>query len=401
MKSQPASSTFIFQLGSTPDLSWAELKAVFPNQTWSELGKHLVSTTLETDQLPEVTQWLYHLGGTVKVLALLKDLGSISTDQLPEVIAEELAALGQTKLQFALAEHGRDHLPALEATTIKKLLTDRGLSVRYREGSRLGLSAAILSHHKRTVEFHVIQTPDTILLAQTLITQDIDEWSWRDRGRPYADRKKGMLPPKVSRMMVNLALGQLGIGTKVLNTAEPKDYYLYDPFCGTGTILMETLLSECHAIGSDSDLVACQGTRRNLDWLTEQYHVESQNTVVHADVTKIQPQQLPKPIDAIVTEPFLGKPLPRTEDLPNIFKGLSKLYWGAFRHWTQILKSEGVIVMILPVVGQFDQRYWQEFIDKIGTLGYTMVSEPISYHRPQAVVQRLICTFKYSRVTGT
>ena len=32
-------------------------------------------------------------------------------------------------------------------------------------------------------------------------------WFKRDRAKPYSDRHKGLLPPKIARILVNLALG--------------------------------------------------------------------------------------------------------------------------------------------------------------------------------------------------
>jgi len=105
----------------------------------------------------------------------------------------------------------------------------------------------------------------------------------------------------------------------------------------------------------------------------------------------------------IVTEPFLGKPKPNPAKVPFILKGLEKLYRGAFRHWTNILKDGAVIVIVIPSIVVQDKRgktrtyTLESLIDSLGKLGYTMTSEPIEYFRAQAIVRRNIYTFIYKK----
>lgn len=204
----------------------------------------------------------------------------------------------------------------------------------------------------------------------------------------------------------------LGLGLWKKNSAPKNDPpVIYDPFCGTGTVVMEAALAECPVIASDSDGLAVHGTKKNLEWLKYHYKTEHDSTVVPGDVATIQPRLLPSKVDVIVTEPFLGKPTPNPAAIDNIKRGLEKLYWGAFRNWTNILQEGGSIVMVLPVWAAHSEarqnelaeavlhKTWGDFLDKIAKLGYTTVSKPILYHRPQALVQRLICQFTFTRNT--
>jgi tRNA G10 N-methylase Trm11 len=54
--------------------------------------------------------------------------------------------------------------------------------------------------------------------------QNIDEYSKRDYSKDR-DMQIGMLPPKLSQMMINLSGGKT----------------IYDPFVGLGTVLIESL----------------------------------------------------------------------------------------------------------------------------------------------------------------
>ncbi len=211
-------------------------------------------------------------------------------------------------------------------------------------------------------------------------------WIKRDRNKPYADHKKGMLPPKLARTLVNIGLSYLEITDDKLR--------LYDPFCGTGTVLMEALLLGCEVVGSDLQTEAIVGSKTNLDWLCKEYKLEKDFSVFQSESTKAQPK---KKANLIVTEPFLGKQTPQAREYANIYKGLYKLYLGSFKHWTKLLKNNAVVVIIFPVFSKSKKAApWQKLIDKLSVLGYTSLSEPVGYARPQAVVKRSIHCFRYN-----
>lgn len=383
-------SRYFFQLGNTPELSHRELKAVFPDAVWEVIHDQVLAAALPEGVDP---QWLLTdvLGGTVKILAEIKQLPSSDP---AEVQAEVISLLGQTqgKIVFGLAEIGRDHLPALSTMEIKQALIRSGNKVRYIDGPRQGLSASILSHRAQVEEVAIITGEDTTYLAQTVAVQDVDAWTLIDRGKPYADRKKGMLPPKVARMMVNLGIA-----------ARKEPLRIYDPFCGTGTVLIEAYLRENQVIGSDADPVAVRGAVLNLNWVKENLSEDSvvppEPLIFQEDVARVSLSHLKgEKVDAIVTEPFLGKPTPNPTRVPNIMKGLSKLYWSAFRSWTELLKPGARVVVIFPYIETQNAKFdLSALIDKIKPLGYTMVSEPVLYHRPQAIVQRQIHEFVFKK----
>ena len=107
-------------------------------------------------------------------------------------------------------------------------------------------------------------------------------------------------------------------------------------------------------------------------------------------------------IDLLITEPFLGKPKPNPAKVPFILKGLEKLYRGAFRHWSKILKDGATVVIVIPSIVVQDKKgktriyTLEKLIDSLASLGYTTSSEPIEYFREQAIVRRNIYTFTYN-----
>ncbi len=383
-------NNYYIQLGNTPELSFLELNSVVKQEV-KLVADHLALTQLKDDQ--EAKNLINSLGGSVKITKEIDDLNNLSLTEITNKIAEFLINQKDNKIHFAISEYGRDHLPKIEYHQVKNIIEQSGKSARFIEGSRLGLSASILLHKKKVIELYIIQTANKVMLAQTVAVQDIDLWTVKDRGKPYFDRKKGMLPPKVAKMMLNIALGD--------NPPQKnRDNLLLDPFVGTGTILIEALLTGLDVVGSDLDPSSIQGTKENITWLKGRFNITNKAQILQFDATKIM---INKKIQYIVTEPFLGKPKPNLSKLPFIFKGLSKLYLGAFKHWTQLLDNNASLVIVFPLVkiknrnGKIIEYSLEKLIDKLASLGYTTVSKSVLYHRPHAVVQRQIYRFKFNK----
>lgn len=368
-------------LGSAPALARIELERVL-GQTAEQPNPHYCIFPEPPDLDLQLLQ--ERLGGTVKLVTLEKNCSDNTAVVITATVVEYLQSLALPKLTFALGEWGRDHLPPISIFPIKEQLQAHGLKVRFLEDSRAGLSTALLSHRKAD-ELIVLSWRDQTWLGHTRTVTKPDVWSERDRGKPYADRKKGLLPPKVGRMMINVALGP---------TIDPAAGALYDPFCGSGTILLEARTLGLHTIGSDLDPEAVVGARRNLEWQDVREPGLTDVQLQVADVTHANWSSLP--IQWIVTEPFLGKLKPGEDQLANLFRGLQKLYWGAFRHWATILRPNVDIVIVFPAVQSQKTRFsLKDLIDKLDTLGYTIVSGPWPYHRLDAVTEREIYHLRF------
>lgn len=373
--------TYLLQLGNTPELSLIELSALLPGLTITKLTDHVYSVELVDDDAANAL--LDRSGGLVKVARVLEHIPLDSTPEfIQEHLQEQLLALDLPKFKFGVSEWERDHLEPLSIAKLKKDLQAQGLKVRYLDGPRTGLSASILSHQS-LAELIVFNTADDIIIALTVSIQNIDAWSFRDRSKPYADRKKGMLPPKVARMMVNIAVGDSDQPTGIL----------YDPFCGTGTVLAEALLRNTSVVGSDLDSDSIVGTKANLQWLVKELSLDESKigAIFTSDVSQVTLDRIGRPVQYLVTEPFLGKPTPTSEQLPGIFKGLEKLYLGAFKRWTKVLSPGATVAIVLPIVQDGKRIYTLEsLIDKLADLGYTTLYEPVVYRRENAIVQRHI-----------
>lgn len=382
-------STYFLLLGSTPLLSLAEIKAIKPAAQLVAPSNKLVSVELENDA--EAKQLMSILGGTIKILKAEKELKANDLDQIHTEMAQFLSTQqsDRPKIVFTITIYGQNQLFAfkdISLVDVKKQLKEMGIKSRFWESIANSFSVANILHHPTYIELSLVTTRDELFLARTVAIQDLDDWTKRDRQKPYANRKKGMLPPKVARMMVNMALQNSRQGV------------VYDPFCGSGTILMEAAQLGVSVVGSDFDANAVEGTKRNLEWLTEEYHLKTKLGVFKADVSQVNLDNLPSKVENIVTEPFLGKQTPNPKQLPGIFKGLEKLYLGAFKRWSLLLTDQARVVIVFPLVTMEKRRFSLEtLIDKLVVWGYTPQIEPIIYSRPNATVQRQIFVFKFDR----
>ncbi len=375
---------FVALLGNTPPLSLLELKSHLGNECVIDHHNHLAFLSL--DNPDSVSTQLQQLGGTFKFLEVITPL-PVNQNEAQETVVDYLSSQGND-ITFGIINYYQDRL-ILEANDIKKALRKNGVKVRYLPSDDWGLSSAILSHHQDIIDLLIIFYRDELFLLRTMATQTVDEWVVRDRQKPYASGKKGMLPPKVARMMVNIGLGNLPSSVNLPPV-------VYDPFCGSGTVLMEAMLRGCRIIGSDIDKEAVEGTSKNMRWLQNMYKTETNYEIFELDATQLDQRHFAVKPDLIVTEPFLGKPNPKAAELSRIFQGLEALYMGAFRSWIGILNKGAIIVMVFPLVwANHDKFQLLGLIDKIKRFGYTLLSEPVEYSQPHATVKRQILVFRY------
>ncbi len=384
------------QLGSHPQLSLTELESVFGIDRVTELNHGLAiidpQSEITSDQIQST------LGGTVKIAKPIVFQKELKEEELLQSIVEFLLKQESEKVEFAIAEFNRDHLPKLELHKIKKLLSQKTTkTIRYIEGSRTGLSASILLHHPEIMELWVCRDrAGRSYLAHTLTVQNIDTWSLRDRGKPEVERKRGLLPPKLARIMLNIGLGKT---TFELSNSKTKPTLL-DPFCGIGTIPLEALALGLSQIwGSDLDPEAITQSEQNLEWYTNEVAAVAQSTqdvkFLTADATQLDQFLTSNSISLLVTEPFLGKQTPDPRKIADIAKGLERLYLGAFKSWQTILKPNAKIVIIFPNWAQLAHPFnWQNLVQKLAKIGYIQTGKTLQYSRPGARVIREIWQFE-------
>ncbi len=183
-----------------------------------------------------------------------------------------------------------------------------------------------------------------IYIGKTVAIQDYESFSLRDYGRPNRNIKAGMIPPKLARMMINIA-------------SPRSDARILDPFCGSGTILQElVMLGYKNITGADIDPAQLENSERNLTWLFDHYpHISKEKYKIAlnlCDARKLSQIFPYSSIDAVITEPYLGPPDSGRFSPFEIGKEinlLESLYQKTFAEFVKIIKPGGVVVTILPV----------------------------------------------------
>ncbi|RLI26205.1 MAG: hypothetical protein DRO52_02880 [Candidatus Hecatellales archaeon] len=153
--------------------------------------------------------------------------------------------------------------------------------------------------------------------------------SWQIPVKEFSARRPGRKPfshpstlqPKFARCMVNLARARRG-------------EILYDPFCGTGTILVEAGLIGVKPVGGDLQARMVKGARLNL----KHYGVEDYDLMV-ADAL------LPpvRGIKAVATDPPYGR------SASTAGRSLSQLLEGFLAASAEILSRGAYLCMASPV----------------------------------------------------
>lgn len=369
------SKYYIF-LGHTPKLSLLEIESLIHRQPLFST-RLFASYNLNQNELEKLQS---SLGGSIKIALeitrvkqenLLKDIkAQILKSDLKNVAISNFSDLTiEEKDLFALKKE------------IKKTRAVRFLSFKTEDHKLVAL------RKQHVLELNIIQNANSLYLAKTVWIQNSDEWAKRDRKKPYQNIKKGMLPPKIARIMVNLA-------------TKGKQLIFSDPFCGTGTLIQEAAFLGNTVIVSDISQQAVEGTAKNLQWLKEEYNLELNYESHQTEASHLD--EYVNSIDAIATEPYLGplikeeynkpyiggRPLSR-DNLKNTIKGLDKMYKGALKSWHKILSEKGRVVLIFPEFHLFGQKYKLPLIDTCENLGYNKVAQE-EYSKPNAYIFRTI-----------
>jgi precorrin-6B methylase 2 len=173
-------------------------------------------------------------------------------------------------------------------------------------------------------------------LGPTTWVPDAASMRQRGTGKP-APRSDISMSPRLAQVLLNLA--GLRQGQTVL-----------DPFCGTGTILVEAYIRGLRCLGIDSSASRVQDARQNLQWSgggREGYDIRK------GDARELHRLLRGTKVGAIVTEPVLLPRLdarPRTATASELVETAGEVYSDAFASMASSIQPGGRIVIVVPVV---------------------------------------------------
>ncbi|HEU0051270.1 MAG TPA: hypothetical protein VFQ60_04435 [Patescibacteria group bacterium] len=359
--------------GNHPLLSLAEAKAVMNGAKPQIMNKMAVFDREDWDG--KVLQET--LAGTIKLGDVVAEfpVSNLSALTLAEIILNHPRG---KKIEFGLTLFGASAAQTKQAKKLpielKRVLQEQGRSVRWVTGERGEISPAAVAKAdliQTGFDFVIGFLNGSVLVGLTTHVQDADAWSKRDYGRPCRDEKTGMLPPKLARMMVNLAL-------EPFRSSGRAPTGLLDPFCGGGTILMEAVLSGCPSVvGTDIDAQQIENSRKNMDWLAaERIFDARQRSAVRffqTPVNKIDSILKDQIVQAIVTEGYLGKPLTGHETVQTLQdqkRSLEAMWVDALSACARIQKRGDLLVCVWPVFVSSHGVVAVDLMDRLTAAGY-------------------------------
>lgn len=387
-------TTIHFQLGRETELCRFELLNILALHGFGPPtpDASLPAVAIEEGALPTLIECCKTLGGSIRAIEelgvysgdFLLDLeggryfipaGAWGASALDENLQREREEVRQAVKRLVKAEaeaHGREERPRPGEPEISPArVQEAGLD---QTGSELCLWTA---------------ADRSVRVGVTRWVFDTHEFGKRDMEKPFRPQRRGLLPPKLARQMINL--GRTSATWRML-----------DPFCGSGVTLMEGLSLGFQVAGSDNRDEAISQSKKNLEWFLPKGGGEMRSRV--AFLERIDARQLstkidPLSFDLVVGEGDLGPPIQgrlSRKAAIEFSARLEPLYVRAFAEIRILLRPKGRVSLAVP--------FWQPnegdpiFINldrKLRTIGFGPAFEekgfdPFLYRRKDQKVGRAI-----------
>ena len=280
---------FLFQFGNNFSLSQAEIAARFPELFFEKKMGNFALFSGEKSSKYE--KKFSELGGAIRFFEVFSetDFSRISAE-ISDFLRQKIPT---GKILFGILAPGKFRRKILLET--KKNLKKSGRSARFLNRDFRNLDAGTLFREKlfsaeKAAEIAVLPAGGKFFLAETRAAQNVEDFATRDFGKPVRDMAVGMLPPKIALAMTNFSADEKGnLPAKI-----------WDPFCGTGTILIEAARLGISVFGSDISQKMIAASNKNF---VHFFPKKAAEIFWHDATTKI-PQKVSDAV--VVSEGFLG-----------------------------------------------------------------------------------------------
>ena len=380
---------YFFECGNFSNISHAELSAVFQSYGISpDSIKRLSNSILlvESNSITkEILQKIFNkLGGFIRYGEIVEDLDSFFKPYLNgEKIVFGISVLGNSDITIKDIQK--------LANEIKRNLKSNGISSRFLLPKKLELNAAQIVNNnilEEGFELCIFDSSTSRLYGKTLGIQNVESFVKRDIDRPSVDFDMGVLPQKLARILCNLTGLKEGI--------------LWDPFCGSGTVLMEASVLGFDVLGTDIDIRALESANKNIQWLSEEGLIEkTKYNIFYLDIHNVERRVLKDlkrtNINAVVCEPFMGPPQRRamsTKSASELLDEVKKLYVSLFKVLEEVGSAGFKVVLIIPSYKTRDGWLTFNISELIGkkwnVLNRKYISGDLKWERINSIIARNI-----------
>ena len=378
---------YIALLGRQPELSIAELERVFPRVSWYSSTTALVDAKQDFD--------VQRLGGTQKAGRVAFELQNSQWRSVSDAIVRHYGkawAKAEGKITLGISVYDIDVSPREVqkiGLVLKSQLKKAGVSLRLVPNQESALSTATSHHNKlglsaNKVELLIVRGKTSVMVAESIGTQNITALAARDQGRPRRDAFVGMLPPKLALMMINLAIG-----------SPEKPQRILDPFCGTGVLLQEGTLLGHPVYGTDLAEKMISYSKDNLNWLQETYNLTANWDLHEGDAMDTQWKG---PIDAVASEAYLGQPFsapPSNSKLTEVRGNCNHIISAFLKNLAKQIEPGTPVLLAVPAWKDTSDNFTRlPLVSKVEDYGFeritldTVDTSRLIYSRPDQVVGR-------------
>ncbi|MFA7309040.1 MAG: hypothetical protein WC045_03130 [Patescibacteria group bacterium] len=364
---------YCFILGKNSALALAEISATLYRNGISFVAPSITreyAIIKVSVPIPNASKIMEQLGGTIKIIRIVDSF--TEKNLMDGLLHYGEGVKSDGKYVFGMSWYNCPHISSQRkqklAFEIKKVIKEK-YSVRLVIAQKDNkLSSAEIHHNKlitKGAEICIINDSGNIALGETEAIQDFERYSLRDYDKPERDAKSGMLPPKLAQIMLGLI---------------PEKYtQIYDPFCGTGTVLGEALIQNKVIYGSDLSQEACDMANKNITFLSKHFDIDQKNIheALQGDATNISLEFQNKKPTWIVSEMYLGQAFYKEPPLGIVeqeVKNQTDLFIRFLKNIASNTSHIAGFVMAVPFYTVAGKSYFLPILDEIRKLGYTIRS---------------------------
>ena len=352
-------------LGKNPELGRAEFFALARRFGLKVRPLEESNNWIVFESKPSVERHFRWLGGSLKLIRIVGE----SEEAIKDL---EYARL------FTVSLYGRDDWKLWRklGSKVKRHFKETGPAKFFKPAKVYSMPAELILKGFPEVKdiVFLFRNDGSFLVGETVRVTDPFELKKLDVERPV-QRPILSIPPRLARVMVNLT--------------EVKKGKFLDPFCGIGTVLQEFVLQGLPSYGSDRNPERVGEARRNIEWLRREFRVKNSARIEVCDARKLK-RCFRERFDAIVTEPYLGKPLKRNPSRGEAIKmanELDRFYYSVFESLADVLKRNGRVVFVFPSYRLRDESIYRKERGWLGKLGFEVLGRYLDYEERHRLIR--------------